>query len=485
METQLSPQDQAGLRLLCGNNASMTEVINRVMARQPGSIAAHGLALQSLSNIPSLLAYEAPLLPLCITQARGARITDVDGHEYIDCHMNATAAVLGHNPAPVVQAVQEAAQRGIAGGHFFHEHVELGELVRRLVPGLERVSFFHTRGEAIMASARLARSITGKTRLAKFEGCYHGANDIGLHNPWMLLAGQLPPSPLEHIPPLAATGGMRTDPDMLILPFNVPVAIELIEQHAAELAGVVIDPLPPFMARWPEAAKRFTSEVCAVAAQQGVPVIFDEFSCGFRVAKGGAREWTGSAPQMSCYGAITSGLGLPLALVGGEARFLDATRTNGLFRDYFPPKAWLTSTFGSSFLPVVAALAQLRYLAEHYDTLMERLDRQSAALRERLTDFANRAGIPVALVGHPRVGFHLGIGEPEPAEKTYRGVMQGMAPAQFRTLMALTFYLRLHGIYTKMIPTMNLSTAHTAEDIAQIAAGISQSLLQMQQDGML
>jgi glutamate-1-semialdehyde aminotransferase len=474
-----------GIRFLCGNNDKVEAVITQVMARQRGSIAAHGRALQALTGIPALLAYEAPILPLCIARAHGARITDIDGHEYIDCHMAYTASILGHNPAPVAQAIQQAVQRGIAGGHFFEEQIALGELVLQMVPGLERVGFFHTGGEAINASARLVRCVTGKTRLAKFEGCYHGSNEIGLHNSWMVLAGRVPTSPLEHSPPVAATGGLPTNPDFLILPYNAPVALEVIEQHAGDLAGIIIDPLPPFMTRWPEDARRFVSDVCAVAARHGIAVIFDEVVCGFRLARGGAREWAGVAPQLSCYGKITSGMGLPLSMLGGEARFLDAARTNGLFRDYFPPKAWLASTLDASFLPVVASLAQLRYLSENYAALMERLDRNAAELRARLADFARTAGIPVSLAGHPRMGFHVGIGEQEPEEKTYRSIMQAASPAQFRTLLALTFYLRLRGIYTKLIPTMNLSAAHTEEDIAGIADGIGSSLLQMQQDGVL
>jgi glutamate-1-semialdehyde 2,1-aminomutase len=485
MEHVLAPQDLTGIRFICGNNSRMEAVVQQVIDRQRGSIALHARGLQSLTGVPALLPYEAPLLPLCITQAQGARLTDVDGNVYIDCHMASTASILGHNPAPVVQAVQAATQRGIAGGHFFQEQVELGELLRTMVPGVERVGFFHSGGEAIQAGVRLARSVTGKTRVAKFEGCYHGANEVGLHNTWIMLAGQVPNSALEHIPPVAATGGMPTNPDFLILPYNVPAALHGLEQQAGELACIVLDPLPPFMARWPAEARRFVAEVCTVAAQKGIPVLFDEVLCGFRLARGGAREWAGVTPQMSGYGKITSGLGIPLALLGGEARFLDMARTNGLFRDYVPPKAWLSSTLHSSFIPVVACLAQLRYLWDNYNALMERLDRHGEELRARLADFAHQSGIPVALVGHPRLGFHLGIGEQEPQEKTYRSAMQGVSPAQFRSLLAMTLYLRLHGIYTRLIPTMNLSTAHTAEDIAQLADGIGKSLLHMQQDGML
>jgi len=484
---QLTRQELPGLQFVIAQNQKVRDVIMAVVERQRGSVAMNRRALGSLSGLPSQLAYESPLLPLCVERASGARIIDVDGNEYIDCHMAYTASILGHNPAIVQKAVQAAMERGLAGGHFFKEQVELGELVLSMVPGLERVAFFHTGGEAINASVRLAKTVTGKTRVAKFEGCYHGSNEIGLQNTWMILAGQIPSDPIDGIRPIAATGGFKNaeNQDFLILPYNSPVALDLIRRHAADLACVVVDPLPPFMAPFSEEAKRFTSEVCGAAGEAGVPVIFDEVVCGFRVAKGGAREWTGQAPSMSCYGKVTSGLGIPLSMVGGAGRFLDAGRTNGLFRDYFPKKAWLASTLSSSFIPVIAALAQLRYLSSNYDEIVGRLDRSHTALAEQLTDVARDTGIPVALRGHPRMGFHLAFGDTEPEEKTYRTVMASSSPAQFRALMAMTFYLRLNGIYAKVIPTMNLSAAHTEEDIERLADGIRRSVIQMKQDGLL
>jgi glutamate-1-semialdehyde 2,1-aminomutase len=365
--------------------------------------------------------------------------------------------------------------------------VQLGELVARMVPGVERVALFHSGGEAVSAAARMARAATGRLRLAKFEGCNHGANEIGLHNPSVTLGGWPPTEPPDRITPAAATAGVPTRPaaEYLILPFNMPEALELIRRHAAELAGVVVDPVPPFMGNWLDDARRFLTELAATTAACGVPLILDEVMCGFRLARGGAREWAAVRPQASCYGKLTSGLGLPLALVGGDARLLNTASTAGLFRDYAGGKVWVSSTLHGSFLPVVAALAQLRALDEHYDDLTARLDRNHADLRARLQDFARARGIPVSLQGHPRLQVQLSVGKKEPAEKTYRALIQSASMGQFRTLLALTFYLRLHGIYTRLLPTMNLSAAHTAEDVERLAQGIGASLLEMERDGML
>jgi glutamate-1-semialdehyde 2,1-aminomutase len=487
IENVLSAPELAGIRFLCGDNEKMRGVLEAVAERQRGSIAMHRRAAASLSGAPSLLAYEAPLLPVSVERASGSRIVDVDGNEYIDCHMAYTATVLGHEPKEIAEAVRASLGRGVGGGHFFEEQVELAELVKKMVPGADLVSFFHTGGEAVQGAVRMAKAATRKHRVAKFEGCYHGSNEIGLHNTWMILAARFPTEPVESITPSAATAGVRTgsDSEFLILPFNSPVAFELLRKHRDDLACVVVDPIPPFVANWPEESKRFVAELVGTAREAGVAVIFDEVVCGFRLARGGAREWLGDAPQMSCFGKIVSGLGVPLSMVAGESRFLSTIRTDGLFVDYAGRKAWLASTLSSSFIPVIASLAQLRYLDSHYDEVAGRLDRNHAGLSERLADFARESGIPVALQGHPRLQIQLSVGKQEPKEKTYRGMMQATSMNQFRSLMAMTFYLRLEGVYTKLVPSMNLSAAHTDEDIEQLAGAIGRSLRQMDRDGML
>ena len=481
----LSPPDQLGVQFLTGKNEGMRRVLEEVMARQRLSLARHDRAREVLSATHSMLAYEAPTLPICSTRASGSRVWDVDGNEYIDCHMSYSSTILGHNPPSVLAAVQEALPRGLQGGHFFEEQIELAERIRELVPGTERVAFFHTGGEAIASAVRLARTNRARHRVAKFEGCYHGSNDIGLHNPWALLAGPVPHAPLDAIPPQVATSGLRNDESFLILPFNSPVAFDLIKREHDDLAAIVVDPTPPFMSNWLDDCRRFVKELCAVAREVEVPIIFDEVVCGFRLAPGGAREFTGETSDISCYGKITSGLGIALAPMAGKAELLDAARTDGPMRDYYAGKVWISSTLSSNFVATVAALAVMRLLSEQYADVMGRIDRNHQNLRERLDDIAKRTGIPVSLQGHPRLQAQLAVGKPTPTDKTYRAMMQTSSPSMVRSLLALTFYLRLQGIYTKTVPSMNLSAAHTDEDIDRIAKGVEAALTRMREDGMI
>ncbi len=483
---ELSPAERAAIPVLCAGNEHMAGVIEQVIAKQKGSVAAHRRSLDALSGTPSMLSYEAPLLPLSVASAKGGRITDVDGNEYIDCHLAYTATILGHNPPPVLEAVKQGLDRGIDGGHLFEEQVELAELVQSMVPGVERVAFFHTGGEAISATTRMCRAARRKTLIAKFEGCYHGSNEVGLHNTWMALSGMLQAGSLDNIMTMSATAGSMTrEEEYLILPYNVPAALELIRQHADELACVVMDPAPPFMSIWLDDAKHFTAEVGSLCDQLDVPLIFDEVVCGFRLAQGGAREWSGHKPQLSCFGKIVSGLGIPLSMVAGDAKYLDRLSTGGLFRDAMMGKAWVASTLSGNFVSVLASLAQMRYLKDNHNSLMARIDANATYLKDRLSDFADRSGLPVSLQGNSRLQMQLSIGKQVPESHTYRDMMEASSQEAFRTLMALVFYLRLNNIYTKIIPTMNLSAAHTDEDMSMLADGIERAVLQMDKDGML
>jgi glutamate-1-semialdehyde 2,1-aminomutase len=483
----LPAPDARGAALLAAGNPMLRRVLAQVAARQRTSVRLHRRALRSVSALPSQLPYAAALLPLCVREAEGSRIVDVDGNEYIDCHMAYTAAILGHRPPAVVAAVQDALGQGLGAGHFCEAQLELAELVQRMVPGLERVALLHSGADAVAASVRLARAATGRSLVAKFEGCYHGWSELGLYNPTLVLAGRAATDPLDRIRPRAATGGVSAalGAELLILPFGSAVAFELIRARAAELACVLADPIPPFASPHPETARAFVRELRAVTAEAGVPLVLDEVVSGFRLARGGAQEAFGLSAEVAAYGKVTSALGIPLSIVGGRGAQLDHARTDGLFADYRAGKAWTTTTHAGGHPAVAAALAQLRLLDADFERIIGVLDRNHARLAAGVRAVARETGIPVALVGHPRLQSHLMVGEPAAPAPSYRAAMATAGPEDFRRLLALTFYLRLEGVYAKAVPTMNLSLAHTDEDVDRIVEAIRRSVVRMRADGVL
>jgi glutamate-1-semialdehyde 2,1-aminomutase len=429
------------------------------------------------------------LLPPCIARAQGPRITDVDGNEYIDCHMAYTANVLGHRPLPVLEAVRASLDLGLGTGHSFEAQVELAELVKKMVPDVERVALFHTGGDAVLAAVRMARAATGRRLVAKFEGCYHGWHEVGLYNPTMLLSGRAPAGPLDRIAACAATGGVSQSAaqELVVLPYNSHVAFDLIRDRAADLACVVADPVPPFMADWLDDARAFMARLQQVTTENDVPLVLDEVVSGFRLAPGGAKEALELRPEMSCYGKITSGLGIALSMVAGRARQLDTARSDGLLSDYSASKAWVTNTHAAAHPAIVASLAQLRFVEENHEAITARLDRNHALLARELDEFAHATGIAVRLHGHPRLQSMVVLGDhaTDTTSRDYRAVAAKASRAELIALLALTLYLRLEGVFTKTVPSMNLSAAHTDEDVELVAEALKRSLLRMRNAGVL
>jgi glutamate-1-semialdehyde aminotransferase len=486
---RLTAAEEATARQLCRDDVALWDVVHRVAAHQPGSVRWNLRAEASASGLPSQLPYSSPLLPLCVVRADGPRITDVDGHEYVDCHMAYTAGVLGHRPAPVVEAVRAALDLGLGAGHFVAAQVELAEQVKAMVPGTERVALFHAGGDAVAAAVSMARAATGRPLVAKLEGCYHGWHEIGLCNPLPALSGRLPSGPLDAIPPEPATAGLppAAGSDVVVLPFNSPVAFDVVRRRTADLACVVADPIPPFMAGWPDDAAAFVAGLRAVTAECQVPLVLDEVVSGFRLARGGAQESFGVAAEMAAFGKVTSGLGLALSAVAGQGRFLDTARSGGVGADYAAGRAWVTNTHTAAYPAVAAALAQLRFLDEHHEVVTARLDRSHALLGEAVAAIAAETGIAVRLDGHPRLQSMVAFGEAPagPGERNLRAVVARSTPAQRRALQALPLYLRLEGVYTKSLPTMNLSAAHRDADVELVAGALRRSLLRMAGDGVV
>jgi glutamate-1-semialdehyde 2,1-aminomutase len=323
--------------------------------------------------------------PLFIRKAEGARVWDADGRAYIDYVGSWGPMILGHAFAPVVEAVRQAAARGTSYGAPCALEVELADRVVSMVPSLEKVRFVCSGTEAAMSALRLARGFTGRSRILKFEGCYHGHAD-GL----LVAAGSgvatlgIPGSP--GVP-------KGTVADTLVAPFNDARALEQVaEEHGAELAAVIVEPVAGNMG-CVAPREGYLEALRAMTRRVGALLIFDEVITGFRLAAGGAQQLYGVMPDITCLGKILGG-GLPVAAYGGRAEIMDTLAPDG--------PVYQAGTLAGNPLAMAAGCAALDALKRN--GTYQRLEALAIRLQVGLARAAQAAGIMLTV---NRVGSML------------------------------------------------------------------------------
>ncbi len=283
--------------------------------------------------------------PFFVERAAGANIWDVDGKEYIDYVGTWGPAILGHAPSVVVDAVREAAARGVSFGIPNPLEVEMAELICRWVPSIEKVRMVNSGTEATMSCVRLARGFTKRDKIIKFDGCYHGHVDSLLVH-----AGS---GALTHGQPDSA-GVPQGFADLTIaLPFNDIAAVrEAFRTNAKKIAAIILEPIPANAGLYfPQPG--FLEAVREECTQHGALLIFDEVMTGFRVARGGAQEIYGVRPDLTALGKVIGG-GLPVGAFGGRAEIMDLLSPLG--------PVYQAGTLSGNPLAMAAGLAQLREL---------------------------------------------------------------------------------------------------------------------------
>jgi glutamate-1-semialdehyde 2,1-aminomutase len=260
------------------------------------------------------------LSPLFIRRAAGARITDVDGNTYIDYVMSWGPLIHGHAPGGLVKALAAAARQGTSFGAPSPLEVELGERVRALMPSIERVRFVSSGTEATMSAVRVARAATGRDRILKFEGCYHGHADA-----FLVKAGSG-----------ALTLGTPTSPgvtkaasaDTLVATYNDLASVgHAFDANHGQIAAVIVEPIAGNIGVVPP-ADGFLRGLREICSAEGALLIFDEVISGFRASAGGAQGLMGVRPDLTCLGKIIGG-GLPVGAYGGRADLMDLVSPAG------------------------------------------------------------------------------------------------------------------------------------------------------------
>ncbi|HEY4256217.1 MAG: glutamate-1-semialdehyde 2,1-aminomutase [Candidatus Udaeobacter sp.] len=315
-------------------NSQSSELFSRAQKRIPGGVNSPVRAFRNVDGEPFFVA-----------RAEGAHIWDVDGNEYIDYVGSWGPAILGHAPKVVVDAVREAATRGLSFGIPNPLEVEMAELICDWMPSIEKLRMVNSGTEATMSCIRLARAFTGRDKIIKFDGCYHGHVDALL-----VKAGS---GALTHSQPSSA-GVPPTFADLTIsLPFNdVELLTKAFREDKNEIAAVILEPIPANAGLYfPE--EKFLSVVRDECTKNGALLVFDEVITGFRVARGGAQEIYGVKPDLTALGKIIGG-GLPVGGFGGRAEIMDQLSPEG--------PVYQAGTLSGNPLALAAGLAQLREL---------------------------------------------------------------------------------------------------------------------------
>ena len=315
--------------------------------------------------------------PPFIERARGARIRDVDGRTYIDYVMSWGPLIHGHAPPDLVRALRAAAGRGTSFGAPTAQEVELARLVCRLVPSIERVRFVNSGTEATMSAIRVARAATGRDRIVKFAGCYHGHGDA-----FLVQAGSG-----------ATTLGVPTSPgvargtaaDTLIAHYNDLESVDRVcRAHRGKVAAVIVEPIAGNMGVVPP-APGFLEGLRQLCDEGSILLIFDEVISGFRAARGGAQAACGVRPDLTCLGKIIGG-GLPVGAYGGRADLMAQVAPAG--------PVYQAGTLAGNPLAMTAGIWALSNLSA---TLYRRLAALGARLADGLQDAAREAGVPLTV----------------------------------------------------------------------------------------
>ena len=379
--------------------------------------------------------------PFFVERARGAKIWDVDGNEYIDYIGSWGPAILGHAPKVIVDAVREAAARGLSFGIPNPLEVEMANLICAWMPSIEKVRMVNSGTEATMACVRLARGFTGRDKIIKFDGCYHGHVDALL-----VRSGS---GALTHGRPDSA-GVPQAFVDLTIsLPFNnIDLARKAFRQNKDEIAAVILEPIPANAGLYfPH--EDFLSILREECTKRDALLIFDEVMTGFRVGRGGAQEIYGIKPDLTVLGKVIGG-GLPVGAFGGRSEVMDELSPDG--------PVYQAGTLSGNPLAMAAGLAQLREL-ERIDGWRV-LEKLGAQLEKLARDAIAQARMDITF---HRVGsmFCLFFAS---------GPIVDLAGAQRSDLKMFAKFFRAclkRGVYfaPSQFETGFISTAHTREDI--------------------
>lgn len=386
--------------------------------------------------------------PLFIDHAKGSKIVDVDGKEYIDYVCSWGPGILGHADDRVIKAVQDACEKGLTFGAPTEKETILAEMVQEIMPSMEMMRLVNSGTEAVMSAIRVARGYTGRDKIVKFRGCYHGHSDGLLVKAGSGALTQAVPDSL----------GVPADytKNTLVAEYNdIDSVKQLFEQYGKEIATVVVEPVAANMGVVPP-KQGFLEDLREITQQYGALLIFDEVITGFRLSLGGAQEYYGITPDLTTLGKIIGG-GMPMAAYGGRREIMEKVAPLG--------GVYQAGTLSGNPIATTAGITTLRILKENADHIYPQITEATRQLADAARDtFGDRVQVnqvgslmSVFFTKEPVVDYNSATSSDTEAYAAYFNAMlqQGiyLAPSQFEAMF--------------------VSAVHSKEDLARTIEAMS------------
>jgi glutamate-1-semialdehyde 2,1-aminomutase len=450
------------------------EIEKKLASRMKKSYTAYELAK---TVIPAGVMSRARLLspyPFYVREGKGSKIIDLDGNEIIDCAMGYGPLLLGHAHPVVTEAIREAVGRGSQFGIPHEEEYRLARLMADTVPTIEKVSFCNSGTEAIYQAVRIIRVFTGKKKIAKFEGGYHGGtNEVLANFKYNKEKGGPPENPVR----LPGSIGIpeEAQANLIILPFNHEAAFDIIKKSKDDLAAVLVEVIQG-MAGNIVGRRNFIQGLRKVTKDLGIPLLLDEIITGYRLGLGGGQEFYGIEADIATYGKIMGG-GLPMGAVAGKNSIMEIIAYTGDPEIDTKKKPFYGGTFNGNLLSTIAGAATLEYLIAHPEIYPE-MERLGNKLRDKVNRFCKEHNLPAQMIG---------LGSMFCTHFTDKEIdsVRVLADENMKAARAFYPHLLYEGVFIPNVHMGFISAAHTEEDVDRIIVAHCKALKAVRDLGLL
>ncbi len=402
--------------------------------------------------------------PLYMKEAKGSKLWDIDGNEYIDLLMGAGPDILGHSPPAVIAAVKECLDRGTVMQVTGEYAIALAKKITQHIPGMELLRFVNSGSEAVHIALRAARAFTGRDKYAKCEGNYCGQMDNAL------VGGNVYGGPEDAPAALPNSAGIPEAilNDTIIIPWNdAEAAVSIIRKHAGELSAVLMDPTGGIFLGGMPADKSYVQAIREVTEKEGILLIFDEVISGFRMGLSGACAISGVIPDLRTLGKIIGG-GFPAGAYGGRRDIMERVATPPESASSHEQKIFSSGTYSGNPISMIAGLATIEELEK--PGFYKKLDGKGDRIRSGLLKMAGEIGFTIQVLGIRSV-FTVHFSD-RPL-KNVRDILK----SDRETAGAFYTGLVANGVYIPDFHFASISAAHTDDDVTQILA-VSEKVLQ-------